>query len=72
MGCWGNSRGGAGQQEQIDAMHDWQDSAEKKLKYIKDRMDELGSDISLHILQVKSTFFPHYKCYLISLLKSTG
>ena len=29
-------------------MHDWQDSAEKKLKHIKDRMDELGPEVSLH------------------------
>ena len=26
-------------------MNDWQDSAEKKLKHIKDRMDELGPEV---------------------------
>ena len=35
-----------GQQEQLDTIHDWQDSAEKKLKRIKDRMDELGPEVS--------------------------
>ena len=44
----GYSRGRRSQQEQKDAMHDWQDSAEKKLKHIKERMDELGPEVSLH------------------------
>ena len=48
VGCWGIVGGMRSQQEQIDAVHDWQDSAERKLKHIKDIMDELGHEVNLH------------------------
>ena len=33
------------QNEKLETIDDWRDSAEKKLKQIKDRMDELGPEV---------------------------
>ena len=36
------------QAEKLEKIDDWQDSAEKKLKQVKERMDELGPEVGSH------------------------